>query len=241
MGSSASTAELLQNLIGRYRPGAASLLELACGTGNVLEPLVGHYDLHGLDLSPAMLEFARRKVPEATLHLGDMREFALGRKFDVVVCMFDSINHLAELDDWRAVWRQAHRHLHPGGLLIFDMNTLAKLAAWAASPPYAQRFGEHLLVMTVTRRDPHRFPWLIEVFEHVGDDTYQRHQESLVESAFELAAVRESLRTCFRIERVFDPRRRRVGRSSERLFFVCRAAGADATTRAGSSGPVRVA
>lgn len=44
--------KLLEGIIQRLNPDAKSILEIACGTGNVLEPLSKHHEVTGLDLSP---------------------------------------------------------------------------------------------------------------------------------------------------------------------------------------------
>lgn len=60
----ASKAELLKGTIQRLNAQAKSILEIACGTGNILEPLSAYYEVTGLDLSPKMLDVARKKLTE---------------------------------------------------------------------------------------------------------------------------------------------------------------------------------
>ena len=55
-----------------------------------LEP---SYDVSGVDRSEAMLDVARRKLPGARLVHDDMTTVDLGETFDVVLCVYDSINH----------------------------------------------------------------------------------------------------------------------------------------------------
>jgi SAM-dependent methyltransferase len=107
-------------LIRAQRPGARSLLDVACGTGGHLVHLRDRYDVTGVDIDTGMLDQARRRLPEVTLVEGDMRTLSLDRTFDAVVCLFSSIGYLRsseELD--RAVGAMAG-HLQPGGVLIID-------------------------------------------------------------------------------------------------------------------------
>ena len=60
---------------------------------------------------PEMLELARGKVPRADLIQGDMASFSLGERFDVVICVFDSLNHLMTFDAWQSMFAAAHDHL----------------------------------------------------------------------------------------------------------------------------------
>src|SRR6266542_5805688 len=92
MGSRAGSAAFIHNLIWLHKPEAKTLLELACGTGAVLEPLSEHYQVAGIDISIEMLSVARKKLPGAPLVQSDMVTFELGQMFDVIICVFDSIN-----------------------------------------------------------------------------------------------------------------------------------------------------
>lgn len=101
-------------------PGALTLLDVACGTGTHLSHLREWFDVEGLDLDPGLLSIAERKLPAVRLHRADMRDFDLGRSFDVVTCLFSSIGYAqtdAELD--KAVGTMA-RHLSPSGVLIVE-------------------------------------------------------------------------------------------------------------------------
>jgi ubiquinone/menaquinone biosynthesis C-methylase UbiE len=93
MGERSDSIERVKNLIEEYKPDAKTVLELAAGTGSVLKGLADEYEVFGLDLSPKMLEIARQKVPEAQLFEEDMSDFELERTFDVIICVFDSINN----------------------------------------------------------------------------------------------------------------------------------------------------
>jgi SAM-dependent methyltransferase len=107
-------------LIERHRPGARSLLDVACGTGGHLRHLRRWYDVTGVDLEPAMVAEARRHLPDITLVEGDMRTLALGTRFDAVVCLFSSIGYLGSTPELASAVAAMGRHLHPGGVLIID-------------------------------------------------------------------------------------------------------------------------
>ncbi len=102
------------------------VLELGCGTGHKLIPIAsdGHPCM-GLELSPNMLAEAERKAGERGVEVewvqGDMREFDLGRTFDLVFIAANSLLHLHEAEDLVACFRSVRRHLAPGARLIFDV------------------------------------------------------------------------------------------------------------------------
>jgi len=113
-------AENLHALIQTRRPGAASLLDVACGTGAHLFHMRRSYEVAGVDLAPAMLDEARNRLPDVPLIEGDMRSFALRSTFDAVTCLFSAIGYMqstAELDE---AIRNMRNHLAPGGVLVVD-------------------------------------------------------------------------------------------------------------------------
>jgi predicted TPR repeat methyltransferase len=93
----------------------------------MLNYLQRHYEVSGLDTSSRMLSIARKKVPRAKLFQQDMVAFHIDDRFDVICCVFDSINHVTCFSDWKKVFAGAREHLSPGGCFIFDINTQRKL------------------------------------------------------------------------------------------------------------------
>jgi trans-aconitate methyltransferase len=116
----AGEAEQIHEIVQRLVPGAASLLDVACGTGRHLEQLRRWYEVEGLDLDPAMLRHARSRVPEVTLHEGDMRDFALGREFDAVTCLFSAIALVQTVEGLAQAVATMASHLRLGGVLIVE-------------------------------------------------------------------------------------------------------------------------
>ena len=109
------------------------ILELGCGTGRVLLPLLeaGH-TVAGIDISPALLEIARKKTRNTrdplgresriTNHQADLRTFDLPTKdFAFAFCTSNTLMHLTTQADQLAVLRNVYRHLRPGALLLIDL------------------------------------------------------------------------------------------------------------------------
>jgi SAM-dependent methyltransferase len=111
------------------------VLELGVGTGRVAIPTsqLG-IDVVGVDSSEAMLAVAARKAAmlgdsAGTLELvqADMRDFTLRdpsgsqRKFSLVTIPFRGFLALLTVEDQFSALRRIHRHLQPGGRLIFNI------------------------------------------------------------------------------------------------------------------------
>ena len=110
-----------------YPEGA--VLDLGCGTGNITIPLADRgYLVTGLDASPAMLEVARSKAPRLDWRLGEFTTFELEQSYALAVSVFDSLNNLLSAQAFLAAAERVRRHLLPGGLFFFDINTSVGLA-----------------------------------------------------------------------------------------------------------------
>jgi len=111
----------LTTLIRERNPGAASLLDVACGTGKHLELLRATFpDVAGVDLDDGLLAVAHERLPDVPLTRGDMRTFDLGRTFDAVTCLFSSVGYLRDDEELAAAIGRMAAHLSPGGVLVVD-------------------------------------------------------------------------------------------------------------------------
>jgi SAM-dependent methyltransferase len=104
-------------------PSNARVLDLCCGSGDLAQTLAGHgYRVTGIDGSIEMLRYARERVPEAEFFHEDARTFRFEDAFDAAASTFDSLNHILEIEELEAVFRNVYRALAAGGLFTFDMN-----------------------------------------------------------------------------------------------------------------------
>lgn len=106
------------------------VLEIGCGTGRVLLPTARTgVAVTGLDASSSMLTICRRELSyepaelrgRVTLVEGDMRNFDLGRTFNLITIPFRPFQHLVTVADQLACLAAVRRHLRPGGRFILDL------------------------------------------------------------------------------------------------------------------------
>ena len=225
MGDRATQAHQLAKWIDEYceKP-VTSLLELGCGTGSVLAGLSHIPSRAGLDRSDRMLAVARQKLSGVRLVGGDMETFELGARFDVVVCVFDTINHLLDFAEWERLFDRVHRHLADSGLFIFDVNTVGQLRGLGGSPPWVLDFGGNVLIMNVEFDGHQMSTWDIRVFEPNGASRYTLHREVVRELGVPLVDIRSALTSSrFRILGEIDPGGGVATDESRRVHFLCRA------------------
>lgn len=99
---------------------AATLLDVACGTGMHLSYLQDHFEVEGLDFDQGMLDLAGERLPGVPLHHGSMSSFDLGKRFDVVTCLFSAIGAMTTPEKLEQAICCMARHTNPGGLIIVE-------------------------------------------------------------------------------------------------------------------------
>ena len=115
--------DVIDKLVFPKVPGNARILDLCCGTGQLAQALSGRgYTVTGLDGSGEMLKFAAENAPAVQFIQGDARTFKLPKKYDAVVSMWDSLNHVMTIEELTTVFRNVRKCLKPGGIFLFDMN-----------------------------------------------------------------------------------------------------------------------
>jgi SAM-dependent methyltransferase len=160
------------------------VLEVACGSGRVLVPLVrAGFDVVGIDVSPHMLALARAKLDaepnahgQAHFVQGDMRDFRLEvTDFDLAISAVKSLAYLTERDDQLRCLRTIAAHLRPGGVLAIDF--LHPRPEWVAAAVGSMR--DDLL-----QRVPERGFTLSRVESVVSTDLAR--QVRVIRSAYEV-------------------------------------------------------
>jgi SAM-dependent methyltransferase len=122
-----------------------TVLDVGCGTGKGFMPLLDlGWKVTAADISPSMVELARAKAgPGVRIEVADMRELPAYGSFDLVLCLDDAINYLHSAGELERALRGMAANLAPGGVLIFDSNTLTT---------YRTFFGETVVVEARGRR-----------------------------------------------------------------------------------------
>jgi SAM-dependent methyltransferase len=117
-------------------------LDLACGTGAAAFVLAASgASVVGVDRSPAMLAIAEAKARDQGAPIrfvnADLRRLPLAAAgplaptaFDLVTCLYDSLNYLLDDDDLQAVCAGVREALRPGGRFVFDLNTENEFLSW---------------------------------------------------------------------------------------------------------------
>lgn len=184
----------LVSLFHQYGIADGLVLDLGCGTGKMTRLLANAgYDMIGVDVSEEMLGIAMTQEQDGILYLNqDMREFELYGTVKAVVCLCDSINYLMEEEDLFAVFKLVNNYLDPGGIFVFDLNTLYK---------YREILGESTIC---ENREEGSFIWEnyyekatqineydLTLFIREEDGRYRKYEETHFQRGYSLERIKE--------------------------------------------------
>ena len=117
-----ATAEFLAGLAHGGRA-----LEFGIGTGRVAFPLSERgIEVHGIDISAGMIEQLRRKPGSEAIEatVGDFATTTVAGDFSLVYVVYNSISNLLEQSEWVETFRNASRHLRPGGVFAMELDVI---------------------------------------------------------------------------------------------------------------------
>ena len=98
------------------------ILELACGTGRIAKHLIeSGFNYTGLDLSSVFIDYCRSNFPNGKFTTGDMCDFNLGQKFDLIFIPFNSFLHLYKEDEMTQCLKSIQNHLSDNGKFLLDI------------------------------------------------------------------------------------------------------------------------
>lgn len=162
------------------------VLDLGCGTGTLTELMADKgYDMIGVDNSGEMLSIAMQKAEKSgnqILYLcQDMRELDLYSTVGCIYSVCDSLNYLLEDEDMEETFRQVHNYLYPGGIFIFDFNTLYKYREVIGDTTIAENREDCSFIWeNYFYEEEHVNEYDVTIFvkEEEGSDTFRRFEET---------------------------------------------------------------
>ncbi|HBB30692.1 MAG TPA: class I SAM-dependent methyltransferase [Cyanobacteria bacterium UBA8803] len=122
---------VLEKLVLHHLPKDASILDLCCGTGQLVQQLLSRgYQVTGLDTSEEMLHYAHQNAPDAKFILEDARLFQQPLTYHAVVSTSVGLNHMMSLEELKSVFKNVYAALLDNGCFLFDLNLEGKFQSY---------------------------------------------------------------------------------------------------------------
>lgn len=139
-------------------------MDLACGTGILCGILdKAGIEASGMDFSSGMIEIAYENCPGLSFDVADMTTYRPDRKFDLVTCTGDAVNHIPQLSDVEKIFQNVYSYLAPGGYFVFDILNEKEVST---SEPFDMDFTETTRVwFQMTRPGEKQVNLKIKVYE----------------------------------------------------------------------------
>lgn len=211
-GFSESVAPELEKILRGHAEGNnldLRLADLCCGTGQFIAHFAAAgWALTGVDQSPAMLSFASEHSADhmtsgkVRLVQSAIEEWCPDSQYSCITCLFDSINHLPDMDTIGTAMRVAHLALADSGMLVFDVNTRKGFRRWNTASFTDD--GDTVIFNRGVYSDGMEFAVTkVTGFTENSDGTFERFDDTVQELVVNIDKVEECLRkTGFRNIRI---------------------------------------
>ncbi|MFW6678034.1 class I SAM-dependent DNA methyltransferase [Lacrimispora sp. AGF001] len=206
------------------------VLDLGCGTGSLTELLAdAGYDMIGVDNSEDMLQIAMDKRAESGKDilylLQDMREFELYGTVKAVLSICDCINYILEYKDLVEVFRLVNNYLDPGGVFIFDLNTVYKYESVMGDTTIAEDREECSFIWdNFYDEDTKINEYDLSLFIREEEDLYRKYMETHYQRAYTIDEIKKALKEAgLEFLQAYDAfTREPVKDTSERIYLIAR-------------------
>ncbi|WP_139376908.1 class I SAM-dependent DNA methyltransferase [Halobacillus salinus] len=213
-----------REMINAYLPGASSILDLGCGTGEITRRL--HEDgfrVTGVDLSSDMLTIAQQKSPASIQWLHqDITNLEGLTGYDCVVSYCDVLNYLVDPEQVTQAFANAFEALRPQGLFLFDVHSVEHVEQHLLGQTFAEVYDDVSFIWFCDEGDqPNKVVHDLTFFVQQGA-TYERFDEQHVQRVYDLQDLKQWLKqTGFNIKQVSADFQTAPHTDGDRLFFVC--------------------
>ena len=209
------------------------ICDLGCGTGAITERLANiGYDMIGIDNSYDMLDIAMEKKYASgndILYLcQDMREFELYGTVRAIVSGCDSLNYIQDLSGLEEVFSLVNNYLDPGGLFIFDMNTVYKYQNILGENTFSEVRDQAAFIWENTYDDNKRInEYDLNLFIKLENDIYKRFEERHVQRAYTFDEIVSAINSSnMQLEKYLDADTYGdLRENTERILFIAREKG----------------
>lgn len=204
------------------------VLDLGCGTGTLTELLYAKgYDMIGVDFSQEMLNIAMSKKEKSgndILYLcQDMRELDLYSTIGTVISVCDSVNYLLEDDEVIETFRLVNNYLYPGGVFIFDFNTVYKYEQVIGDTTIAENREDCSFIWdNFYHEEEHINEYDLTIFVKEKKELFRKFSETHFQRGYTLEEMKEFVEKAgLKFIKAIDADTHKApGKESERIYII---------------------
>jgi SAM-dependent methyltransferase len=113
----------LETLLFNALAKGSRVLDLACGSGHLTRVLAERgFLMTGVDGSSELLRLFEENAPGVEAIQADLRCFKVSEGFDAAICIYDSLNHILDIESLESIFRRVFESLRSEGHFLFDLN-----------------------------------------------------------------------------------------------------------------------
>lgn len=218
-----------KKMIEEYNPNAKKVLDVGCGTGEMLiRYLKAGFDAQGLDLSANMLAVAQQKLNDeglnCLLYERDMRSLEGLGTFDVITVYCDSLNYLETEEDVIQAFHEFYQLLPQNGLLLFDVHSLYKIHHIFNGATFAEDTGDIAYIWNVFEGEhENSVEHELTFFIRETKDYYEKFEETHFQRTYSIKEYMQWLSEAdFTLLKISGDFNDEISETTERIFFALR-------------------
>jgi len=226
-------ADDIRKILTKFDINEGLILELGCGTGSLTQELAkSGYDMIGVDNSGEMLDIAMEKRESSNLDIlylcQDMREFELYGTVRAVISICDSINYILEKEELLEVFKLVNNYLDPGGIFLFDLNTIYKYENLLADNSFSENREDSSFIWdNYYDADTKINEYELTLFVKEKDSLYRKYEEMHYQRAYSVDEIQSMIESAgMEFVGVFEAFTQEEPKNhSERIYFIAREKG----------------
>ena len=201
-----------KSIIGKIR--SLRMLDLGCGTGTLLKYYSSKNETYGIDGAPEMIKIAKAKDKNTYYSIGEIKNFKVNKKFNIITCAFDTINHLSTLREWEQLFKMVNAHLGDGGIFIFDFNTIQGFNNYSNWTIF-KKIGKDYFLMRV-KVEGQICLWLIDGFIKESAGLFKHKEFIIKERSYPNTLIIKKVKKHFSVVNIINDKNRTYIKAKKR-------------------------
>lgn len=184
------------------------IFDLGCGTGTLLKHFSKNNHTFGVDISSEMIKVARKKGKKTEYFIQDIKNFNVDKNFDIIICAYDTINHLSGFNNWKKLFKNVFEKLHDNGIFVFDFNTIQGFEKYS-NKIILKKIKNNFLFRQV-KTEKNRCYWSFDIFVRKPKNLYKYQKIVIKEYSYSNKIIINELKKYFLVIHIIKEKNNRI-------------------------------